>query len=181
MAETPDAVPEVEPVEGEAEGERAATAEGKNAVLAKVLAFLPTIGICVGLAAAAAALVLFVIRPLFPPVSANAARPAAPQKFGRVIALESVVVNIAQTEGRRYLKATVSVEVPEEEKIVKEVETRKPLVLDALVATLSKKSLADVTAPEALDRLRAEVLERLTASLGPERVRRVFITEFVVQ
>jgi flagellar FliL protein len=104
-----------------------------------------------------------------------------PQKLGRVIALESVVVNIAQTEGRRYLKATVHVEVPEEEKIVKEVETRKPLVLDTLVATLSKKSLADVTAPEALDRLRAEVLERLTATLGPERVRRVFITEFVVQ
>jgi flagellar FliL protein len=181
MAETPDAVPDVEPVEGEAEGESTATAEGKNAILAKVLAILPTVGICVGLAAAAAALVLFVIRPLFPPVSANAARPAAPQKFGRVIALESVVVNIAQTEGRRYLKATVHVEVPEEEKIVKEVETRKPLVLDTLVATFSKKSLADVTAPEALDRLRAEVLERLTTTLGPERVRRVFITEFVVQ
>jgi flagellar FliL protein len=71
--------------------------------------------------------------------------------------------------------------VPEDEKVVKEVEARKPLLLDTLVATLTKKSLVDVTAPEALDRLRAEVLERLTEMLGRERVRRVFITEFVVQ
>ncbi len=155
------------------------TGSGKPSGL---MAYLPTIGICAGLAATAAALVLFVVRPLFPPAPAGPAQPAAAQeKFGRVIALESVVVNIAQTEGRRYLKATVHVEVPEEEKVVKEVESRKPLLLDALVGTLSKKTLTDVTAPEALDRLRGELLERLCDTLGRERIRRVFITEFVVQ
>jgi flagellar FliL protein len=98
-----------------------------------------------------------------------------------VVALDSVVVNVAQTEGRRYLKITVHLEVPEDEKIAKEVEQRKPQLLDLIVATLTKKSLAEVTAPEALDRLRGEVLERMTQALGPERVRQVFITEFVVQ
>ncbi len=181
MAENAETLPS-EVLEDAPEGsETAAPEAAKTAIVAKVLAMLPTVGICLGLAVAAAALVLFVVRPLFPPVTANAARPVVPQKFGRVIALDSVVVNIAQTEGRRYLKATVHLEVPEEEKVVKEVESRKPLVLDTLVATLSKKSLAEVTAPETLDRLRVEVLERLTATLGAERVRRVFITEFVVQ
>jgi flagellar FliL protein len=75
----------------------------------------------------------------------------------------------------------VHIEVPEEEKVVKEVESRKPQLLDLIVATLTKKTLSEVTAPEALDRLRGEVLERVSQALGPERVRQVFITEFVVQ
>jgi len=146
------------------------------------LAFLPTLGILAALAAGAFAVVLFVVRPMFPPPApSNVAREPVSQKFGRVVALDSVVVNVAQTEGRRYLKITVHLEVPEDEKIAKEVEQRKPQLLDLIVATLTKKSLAEVTAPEALDRLRGEVLERMTQALGPERVRQVFITEFVVQ
>lgn len=166
------------PIEASAD----AAPEAASSLTKKVRAALPTLAILAGLAAAAFAVVLFVVRPMFPPAAAVATKPqGAEHKFGRVVALDSVVVNVAQTEGRRYLKATVHVEVPEEEKVVKEVEARKPQLLDLIVATLTKKSLSDVTAPEALDRLRDEVLERMTQALGPERVRRVYITEFVVQ
>ncbi len=149
----------------------------------KASAVLPIIGILSGLASAAFAVVLFVVRPMFPPAPADGRAKAAEatNKFGRVLALDSVVVNVAQTEGRRYLKATVHLEIPEEEKIAKEVEARKPQLLDVIVSTLTKKSLTDVTAPEALDKLRGEILERLSQTLGPDRVRRVYITEFVVQ
>jgi flagellar basal body-associated protein FliL len=147
-----------------------------------VLALLPRIGIFGGLAAAAFAIALFVVRPLFPPAQAGGtrARPT-PIKFGRVVGLDSVIVNVAQTEGRRYLRATVQLEIPEEEKALKELEARKPQLLDLLIAILAKKTLAEVTAPEALERLRTEVHERLTQEVGSEKVRRVFITEFVVQ
>lgn len=148
----------------------------------RLLAVLPTLGIFAAVAAAAFALVLFVVRPLLPPVgeASGNAKSASP-KFGRIVGLDAVVVNVAQTEGRRYLKATIQLEVPEDEKIVKEVEARKPLLLDLLIATLSKKSLTDLTTPDALDRLRSELQERMGQELGKERVRRVFITEFVVQ
>jgi flagellar basal body-associated protein FliL len=119
---------------------------------------------------------------MFPPVASGDVKPKPPaHKFGRVLALDSVVVNVAQTEGRRYLKATVHLEVADEEKLVKELESRKPQMVDLIVATLSKKTLTDVTAPEALDRLRGEMLERFVSVLGAERVRQVFVTEFVVQ
>ncbi len=155
----------------------------KPSVLSGVLGLLPTLGILLGLAAAAFALVLFVLRPLLPAASpsAEAKGRSATQRFGRVVGLDSVVVNVAQTEGRRYLKATVQIEIPEEEKTAKEVEARKPQLLDLLVAILTKKSLAEVTAPDALDRLRSEVYERMGQELGRDKVRRIFITEFVVQ
>jgi flagellar FliL protein len=148
----------------------------------RLVALLPTLGIFLGLAAGALALVLFVVRPLFPPVAGGTAKgPAAAPRFGRVLALDAVVVNVAQTEGRRYLKTTIQLEVPEEEKAVKEVEGRKAQLLDLLIAILAKKSLAELSAPDALERLRAEVHERLSQELGREKVRRVFITEFVIQ
>jgi flagellar FliL protein len=143
-------------------------------------AWLPKVAVLLGLAGAAAALALFVVRPMLPSASSEAP-PKPPEKFGRVLALEPVVVNLAKSEGRRYLKATVHLEIGEDEKGAKEVEARKPQIQDLLVATLSRKSLADATAPDALDALRAEILERLVQGLGRERVRRVFITEFVVQ
>ena len=147
--------------------------------------YLVPLGVLGGLAVLGVCLGLFVLRPLFPPALPGAsgapAKPAAREKFGRVVALEPVVVNLAQSEGRRYLKATVHLEVAEEERVVKEVESRKPQLADLLVSTLTKKTLAEVTAPEALDRLRAEIQERARQELGPERIHRVFITEFVVQ
>lgn len=166
---------------GKVEGEPAPAGEAAAPKSKKAFPLLP-IAICAALAVAAFAVVLFIVRPLFPVPTSGETKPrSAPEKFGRVVGLDPVVVNVAQTEGRRYLKATVQIEVPEDEKVAKEVEARKPQLLDLLVATLTKKSLAEVTAPDALDRLRAEVLERVTQELGRERVRRVFITEFVVQ
>lgn len=148
----------------------------------KLMRVLPKVAVLAGLGAAAFALVLFVVRPMFPaPGTPERAPQKSAEKFGRVVALDSVVVNVAQTEGRRYLKATVHLEVPDEEKTVKEVEARKAQLLDLIVATLTRKSLSDLTSPEALDTLRTEVLARVSHALGAERVRRVYITEFVVQ
>jgi flagellar protein FliL len=164
--------------EGGAPAEEVTPAGGPR----NLLVLLPKAGVCVALAGAAFAIVIFVVRPMFPPIAADAKKPAVPaRKFGKVIALEPVVVNLAQSEGRRYLKATVHLEVPEEEKVVKEVEARKPQLLDLLVNLLSKKTLTEVTAPEGLDALRAEILERMVQAVGKEHVRQVFVTEFVVQ
>ena len=163
--------------------EAAAPAENKNK---KLIGLLLRVGIFVALAGAAFAVALFVVRPLFPPLKAGSTPPPPPEKsaaakFGRVIPLDSVVVNVAQTEGRRYLKATIQIEVAEDEKVVKEVEARKVQIIDLLVATLAKKSLTDVTTPDALDRLRGELYERISQEFDKQRVRRIFITEFVVQ
>jgi len=141
--------------------------------------WLPRALILVGVAGAAAALALWVLRPMFPPPAPGTA-PAGAEEFGRVVPLEPVVVNLAQSEGRRYLKVSVHLEAPGEE-AAKEVERRRPQLLDLLVGTLTRKSLVDVTAPEALDRLREEVQQKAAQALGPDKVRRVFITEFVVQ
>jgi flagellar FliL protein len=158
------------------------TASPAPSVLRRLLSLLPVLGIFAALAGLAFAAVLFIVRPLFPPMDEPTAKgQAGPERIGRILSLDSVVVNVAQTDGRRYLKTTIQLEVPEDGKAAKDVEARKAQLLDLLIAVLSRKSLADLTSPEALDRLRSELYERLVQELGKERLRRVFITEFVVQ
>ena len=173
---------------GDEEDEGAAKTKGKGFALPK---WAPMAGIMAGLGAAAFALVVFVLKPMLPPpapatpaASAEAkGKPKGEKKHepGKNVALESVVVNIAGTEGKRYLKATVQAEVPDNEKIVKEVTERKPQLADILVTTLARKTLPEVTAPDALTTLRGEIFEKFVEELGPAKLRRVFITEFVIQ
>ncbi len=130
------------------------------------------------LAALAFALVLFVVKPLFPPPEAGEGVKAA---SGKIVPLQPVIVNLAGSEGRRYLKARVELEVSADERGVKEIEERKPLLLDLLIETLSRKRFEEVSEAEGREHLRKEILEQFTRELGAGKVRRVFLTEFVVQ
>ena len=175
---------------GDEEGEGAKKKKKGFAIPPWAKKWAPTAGILAGLGAAAFALAVFVLKPMLPPPAATATarveakgKPQGEKKHepGKNVALEPVVVNIAGTEGKRYLKATVQAEVPDNDKIVKEVTERKPQLSDILVTTLSRKTLPEVTGPDALTTLRGEIFEKFAEELGPAKLRRVFITEFVIQ
>jgi len=130
----------------------------------------------IGMAVAALALVLFVVKPLLVPED----RAQAKQKPLPSFSLGSVVVNVAETDGRRYLKATVEVE-PSGQKGLKEVEASRSQLIDLMIGTLSAKNLSDMTRPEGRDQIKKELLERFNAELGGEKIARIYFAEFVVQ
>ena len=130
----------------------------------------------VGMGIVALVLVLFVLKPLLLP------RDPAASKMGpsRTLSLGTVVVNVAETEGRRYLKA--SVELGINGTLSKELEARKTQFVDLLISVLSSKSLASVTSTEGREQIKEEILSRINAELGNgAKIQRVFFTEFVVQ
>lgn len=130
----------------------------------------------VGLAILALALVLFVLKPLLLRGD-HAASKVGPS---RTFSLGTVVVNVAETEGRRYLKT--SVELAINGTIPRELEARKSQFVDLLITVLSSKSLAEVTSAEGREGIKTEILDRINAELGnASKVQRVFFTEFVVQ
>jgi flagellar FliL protein len=130
----------------------------------------------VGLAILALALVLFVLKPLL----LRGDRAASKAGPSRTFSLGTVVVNVAETEGRRYLKT--SVELAINGTVPKELETRKSQFVDLLITVLSSKSLAEVTSAEGREGIKTEILDRINAELGnASKVQRVFFTEFVVQ
>jgi flagellar FliL protein len=128
-----------------------------------------------GMAVVALALVLFVLKPLLVPADPAQAKPKLPSH-----SLGSVVVNVAETEGRRYLKASVEVE-PGDQKAVREIERRRSQLVDITIGLLSSKGLTDVTTAEGRDRIKKELMERMNAELGDQKIAKIYFVEFVVQ
>jgi flagellar protein FliL len=106
-------------------------------------------------------------------------KPEAP-KVGALYALEPFIANLADEEGRRYLKATLQVEfygdhVPEE------FTARLPQMRDLLLTLFTSKVFAEIRTPEGKALLRDEVINRLNRALGRDDVKAVYLTEFIVQ
>jgi flagellar FliL protein len=97
----------------------------------------------------------------------------------RVWKVGTIVVNVAGTEGRRYLRTTVELGVVPKE--ARHVEESKPVLMDAAVSVLSGKDLDELLDADERDSLREELRERFNETLGRRAVSHVFLTEFVIQ
>lgn len=92
------------------------------------------------------------------------------------------VVNLADPAGSRYLRVSLSVEIPPKNaKLQAEIEQKIPKIKDAIITVLSSKTFEEITTPQGKISLKQELLRRINSSLASGRLMDVYITEFVVQ
>lgn len=98
---------------------------------------------------------------------------------GPVVALDPFVVNLDEPGTSRYLKVTLEVEVAGkgEEVLTKS----KQLVRDTILSYLSGLHIKDTLGAEAKDKIRTDLMAKVTKLLGPDKVKRMFFVDFVVQ
>lgn len=152
----------------------------------KLMALAMQAGIFIALAGVAFGLNIYLLKPMLvvngkEQAKETAAEPKAEHHAGKILSLDSAIVNIAGTNGRRYLKVTVQIEIPEEEKLIKEVEARKPLLSDRLIQILAGKPLEEVTSAGSLEILKQQIADQFGKELGADRLKAVYLTEFVIQ
>lgn len=99
---------------------------------------------------------------------------------GEILALGDIVVNPAGTNGRRYLKAAVSVEV-KNAKLAKLIEHRSAPIKDLLVRTLSSRTLEELIDPTTKEEIREELIGEIDGLFEEGTILNVFFTEYVVQ
>lgn len=102
------------------------------------------------------------------------------REMGVVFPMDVIVVNIANTQGTRYLRAGVSFELAGEE-LEAEVEKRKPQLADMIIMVLSSKELEDLYDVEGKSQIRKEILEKANDKLLTGKIKNVYFTEFVIQ
>ncbi|MHC1753057.1 flagellar basal body-associated FliL family protein [Humidesulfovibrio sp.] len=105
---------------------------------------------------------------------------AGPEGVGELVSIPPLLVNLAEPQGRRYLKLALDIEV-KDKLAADELNKNMPKVKDALILLLSSKTYEDLGSLENKILLKKEVVERLTLVLGEQKVLRVYITEIVVQ
>lgn len=88
-------------------------------------------------------------------------------------------VNLMTQTGKRYLKASISLEIdkPETEP---EITTKLPIITDTIIEILSSKSLEDVSTAKGKNRVKDEIVKRINEFLLDGQVKDLFFTQFVV-
>ena len=104
---------------------------------------------------------------------------ATSEVVGPVIALEPFVVNLDEPGTSRYLKCSLRLEIAP--KTEEALNTSKELVRDVILSYLSGLHIKDTLGAEAKDKIRQDLITKITKLVGPEKVRRLFFADFVVQ
>jgi len=99
---------------------------------------------------------------------------------GTLEPMDPFIANLADEDGKRYLKATFQVEffgsrVPDE------FTARVPQMRDLVLTLLTSKLFAEVRTPEGKAVLRDEIINRMNRVVNRDLVKAVYFTEFIVQ
>ncbi|RJP14981.1 MAG: flagellar basal body protein FliL [Candidatus Abyssobacteria bacterium SURF_5] len=94
--------------------------------------------------------------------------------------IDPIIVNPAESNGERYLKATVSLEADDPE-IVAEIDKRLPQIKNQINTILSSKTIEQVQTNEDKERLRREIQSRINGLLATGNINNVYFEEFVYQ
>lgn len=109
------------------------------------------------------------------------------RELGALLPIEEVVVNVAGTKGRRFCRASITLEMegPAEGGGGHgggAAETHwMPVYRGKILELLSTKDMDQLTAPAARDTLKLEILDALNAEATGVKFRDMFFTEFLVQ
>lgn len=114
----------------------------------------------------------------FDKASKKASTPAP--SIGTLWPMDPFVVNLAESNGERYLKLVVQLEVSDP-LCVQELDQLKPKLRDNVLDLLSVKSFNELMELAGKQKLREEMAMRLNAYLTRGKINKVYFTEFVIQ
>lgn len=104
---------------------------------------------------------------------------AKPDEFvGKMIPMETFYVNLAGNRGNRLLKVNMELEI-DNEKVVEEIDKRKPQIRDIVIIILSSKAFKDLESRQGKEGLRDEIKDAINSFLTKGKIKHVHFTEFI--
>jgi flagellar FliL protein len=100
--------------------------------------------------------------------------------IGPLYTLDTMIVNLADHGGKRYLRITMALELNDPESVAT-IESRLPQIRDAVLMILPTKTYDDVSTTDGKIALRNQVMEKINTLMTKGRVTNIYFTEFVVQ
>ena len=100
--------------------------------------------------------------------------------LGVMFPLDPLIVNLAGSQGKRFLKVTVSFELSTTE-VHAELKENIQKVTDSILVLLSSKTFEDVYSVQGKFKLKDEVTTRVNRFLVVGHVKEAYFTEFIIQ
>ena len=103
-----------------------------------------------------------------------------PPAVGALLPVDPFIANLADEDGKRYLKATLQVEFFEAH-VPADFSARLPQMRDLMLTLFSSKLFDEIRTPQGKALLREEIINRMNRAIGKDLVKAVYFTEFIVQ
>jgi flagellar protein FliL len=100
--------------------------------------------------------------------------------LGVMFPLDPFVVNLAGSQGKRFLKVTVSLELSAQE-VREEVKENLQKITDSILVLLSSKNFEDVYSVQGKFKLKDEITTRVNRFLVLGHIKEAYFTEFIIQ
>ena len=100
--------------------------------------------------------------------------------IGTLWPMEPFIVNLADSNGERYLKLVIQLEVSDP-LCIAELDQLKPKLRDNVLDLLSVKTFKELIELAGKQKLREEMVMRLNSFLTKGKIDKVYFTEFVIQ
>jgi Flagellar basal body-associated protein len=97
----------------------------------------------------------------------------------KTFGLDEFLVNLADEDGKRYLKVKVFLGY-DNKKLDAELEEKKPILRDAIISVLRTKKAADIT-PKGVESVKIEIIQRINLMLEKGQLNNVYINDILVQ
>ncbi|NOQ45305.1 MAG: flagellar basal body protein FliL [Desulfobulbaceae bacterium] len=138
------------------------------------------------LGAGAAVYFLFLKKP--PPEEAETneqmemVQPAAQEEadIGPMVDIKEFVVNIISEDENHYVKASLTLELNNEE-VAEEANKRMPQIRDAVLLLIGNKTFEELQDLQGKKQIKAELKSKINSFLKTGRVKNIYLTNFVVQ
>jgi len=101
-------------------------------------------------------------------------------EIGILYPLDTFTVNLKSDSGRRYLKATLSLEL-EGEELSLELDAKTPVLRDRIIRILSSKTLEEISSKKGKQKVSQQIMDTLNAMITDGQIKGIYFTEFVIQ
>lgn len=100
--------------------------------------------------------------------------------IGILYPLDGFTVNLKSDQGRRYLKATISLELNGEELSI-ELDNKSPVIRDRIIRILTSKTLEEISSKKGKAKVSEQIVDTLNSMIVDGHVKGIYFTEFVIQ
>ena len=100
--------------------------------------------------------------------------------MGPLYSLDTMIVNLADHGGKRYLRVTMALELSDPEAVTA-IENHLPQVRDAILMILPTKTYDDISTTDGKIALRNEIMAKINQMMTKGKVNNIYFTEFVIQ
>lgn len=101
-------------------------------------------------------------------------------QIGILYPLDTFTVNLKSDAGRRYLKATISLELNGKELSV-ELDNKSPVIRDRIIRILTSKTLEEISSKKGKQKVSEQIMDTLNSMISDGSIKGIYFTEFVIQ